>query len=141
VCGRPLAPASYPTLAAAQATGADWWFTASEDAINAWNPVAVSSFVYINPLGGCIANPGETYSADYLGQVPSGGCWNDSRYARQGTETYGDAMCRSILGGAAESWTCFAGVNATQACVAPTPAQPGTCICGSAAVQCPGGRL
>ncbi len=157
VCGRPLAPASYASLAAAQATGADWWFTAKEDVITVtaqvpqpWNPVAVSYYVYINPLGSCIANPGETYSADYLGQVPRGGCWNDSSYTRQSytdprgvshLEEYGDAMCRSILGGAGGTWTCYAGVNSTQACVAPTQAAPGTCICGSGADNCPGGRL
>ncbi len=144
VCGNPLAPGSYPTLADAQATGADWWFTATPDVITqagAWNPVAVSQFVYINPLGACIANPGETYSADYLGQMPAGGCWNDASYTPQTGETAGDAMCRTILGGAAGSWTCYAGVNDAQACVAPTQAAPGTCICGKPAANCPGGRL
>ncbi len=95
-------------------------------------------FVYINPLGDCIANPGETYSADYLGQVPAGGCWNDPGYVPQGTETTGDAMCRSILGGAAESWTCFAG-EAAGTCAPPSydpvtkTGTAGTCICGSRA--------
>ncbi len=144
VCGSPLPPASYPTLADAQATRADWWFTASADVITqqgAWNPVAVSTHVYINPLGNCIANPGETYSADYLGQLPAGGCWNSTNYTPAPGETTGDAMCRAILGGVAGSWTCFAGANDLQACVAPTQAAPGTCICGSATENCPGGRL
>ncbi|HEX9049031.1 MAG TPA: hypothetical protein VF841_00700 [Anaeromyxobacter sp.] len=162
VCGRPAPPASYPSLAAAQAatdpaTGRpwDWWFTQGADVITVtaavpqpWNPVAVSQFVYINPSGSCIANPGETYSADYLGQVPAGGCWNtvptDPTYyppAAGSTETSGDAMCRATLGGAAGSWTCYGGVNAAQACVATTQTSPGTCICGSAAANCPAGRL
>jgi hypothetical protein len=128
VCGRPLAPASYATLAAAQATGADWWFTATKDvagAAGAWNPVAVSQFVYINPQGTCIANPGETYSADYLGQLPAGGC-------------RGDAECVQKLGGTVDSWTCYAGVQAGGQCVDPaTSPQPGTCICGARSNNCP----
>ncbi len=144
VCGSPLPPGSYNSLGDAQATHADWWFTASADVITqpgAWNPVQVSTHVYINPLGNCIANPGETYSADYLGQLPAGGCWNNTNYTPAAGETAGDAMCRAILGGVAGSWTCFAGANADEACVAPTQTAPGTCICGSADVNCPGGRL
>jgi hypothetical protein len=130
VCGRPLAAGSYANLAAVQATGADWWFTATKDvtgSVGAWNPVAVSQFVYINPLGKCIANPGETYSADYLGQLPAGGCRSD-------------ADCAQKLGGAASAWTCYAGTQSSGACVDPaTSAQPGTCLCGDHAKVCPGG--
>jgi hypothetical protein len=146
VCGNPLAPRTPTnyTLQEAQATGADWWFTV--DGNPAPPTSGVTQFVYLNPRGSCIANPGETYSADYLGQLPAGGCWNDTSYARQGAETFGDAMCRSILGGAAESWTCFAGENAAGACVPPvydavSKRSTGTCICGSAQETCPGGRL
>jgi hypothetical protein len=119
VCGTPE-PAGAATLAAAQAaidpntgTRYDWWFTSTRDP---GPPVAVSQFVYINPQGKCIANPGETYSADYLGQLPAGGCQTDSE-------------CAQKLGGASASWTCFAGMSGNQ-CITPTPAQPGTCICG-----------
>ena len=130
MCGRPLAPASYAGLADAQATGADWWFTATKDVTSgpgAWNPVAVSQFVYINPQGQCIANPGETYSADYIGQLPAGGCRSD-------------AECALKLGGAADSWTCFAGAQQNQVCVDPaTSPQPGTCICGAKSNNCPNG--
>jgi hypothetical protein len=130
VCGRPLAAASYPSLAAAQATGADWWFTATKDVTSgpgAWNPVAVSKFVYINPQGTCIANPGETYSADYLGQLPPGGCRSN-------------AECALKLGGNDSDWTCFAGAQANQVCVDPaTSPQPGTCICGAKSNNCPNG--
>lgn len=43
--------------------------------------------------GGCVANPGETYSAEYLGMLPAGGC-------ASGTE------CAQVLGGTASDWTC-----------------------------------
>lgn len=155
MCGRPMPPGSFASMLAAQGqldpdTGRpyDWWFTASPNVTEpgAWNPVAVSQHVYINPKGGCIANPGETYSADYLAKLPSGGCWDDAAYTRQTyvdaggasqTETHGDAMCRSILGGAAGSWTCYAGVDTGNACVAPTAGATGTCICGSRSDNCP----
>ncbi len=131
VCSGPLAPGSY-TLQQAQATGTGWWFAADS---NPGPPVAgPTTFVYINPQGDCIANPGETYSADYLGKLPSGGCWDDPSFVRQGAETYGDAMCRSTLGGVADSWTCFA--DSAGACGVPTQAATGTCICGSRASNC-----
>jgi hypothetical protein len=127
LCGRPL-QGSF-TLQEAQATGADWWFA---DSGNPGPPAAgITQFVYINPDGGCIANPGETYSADYLGRVPTGGCWNDTA-----SPTSGDAMCQRTLGGAAGSWTCYAGVDGAGACAAPTASSPGTCICGARADNC-----
>jgi len=148
VCGRPLAPRP-PTdplgpysLPDAQATGADWWFAEDGNpgapARDAGGNPEITQFMYINPQGGCIANAGETYSADYLGRLPAGGCWNDTA-----SPTSGDEMCRRTLGGAAGSWTCFAGVDATPACVAPTETAPGsglgtgTCICGARANNCP----
>lgn len=127
VCTGPLAPLPAPnnTLPNARATGVDWWFTANADP----GPPAAGAtrYVYINPEGSCVANPGETYSADYLGRLPANGCWDDAGLGS------GDEMCRRILGGAAGSWTCFAGLTSGGACVAPTPGAPGTCICGSAA--------
>ena len=103
----------------------DWWFTPTADP---GGSVAVSANIYINPNGACKANPGETYSADYLGRVPAGGCRSD-------------ADCDSVLGGAAGSWTCFAGVTGNpEVCVNPaTSTQPGTCICGERAQNCPNG--
>lgn len=140
LCGKPLAPGTYASLAATQATLADWWFTAGPDATSpagAWNPVSVSRFVYINPQGQCIANPGETYSADYLGQLPAGGCGDD---AGPGS---GDAMCARVLGGSAGSWTCFAGMSGST-CTAPTwnattKQGSGTCLCGPRSKNCPNG--
>jgi hypothetical protein len=102
LCGAPLAPGA-ATLGAAQGTGADWWFTQTGDP---GVPVAVSRFVYINPNGSCIANPGETYSADYLGVVPAGGCASDQE-------------CTAKLGGTAGDLQCFV----------PPGLSRGTCTC------------
>jgi hypothetical protein len=124
LCGRPE-PVGAATLAAAQAAvdangnRYDWWFTATRDP---GPPVPVSQHVYINPQGRCIANPGETYSADYLGLVPAGGCQTD-------------ADCVQKLGGNSGAWTCFAGMSGN-VCQTPTQAQPGTCICGPRSQNC-----
>jgi hypothetical protein len=68
----------------------------------------VSQFVYINSDSTyCQANPGETYSADYLGRLPEDGCTSASD-------------CVAALGGALSDWTCET----------PVPGQPGTCVCG-----------
>jgi hypothetical protein len=104
LCGRPLQGA-YGTIAEAQATGVDWWFTASDDP---GLPVPVSRFVYINPQGDCRANPGETYSADYLGVVPAGGCLTDDE-------------CTQKLGGKPGAFECFM----------PPGLARGTCTCKS----------
>ncbi len=130
VCKGPLGFQSGMTLQQAQETRVDWWFTATPDP--APPAVGATQNVYINPSGACIANPGETYSADYVGQLPKGGCWNNAAYTPLGHETQGDAMCRSILGGAVDTWTCFAG-EANGVCATPTLSAPGTCICGSRA--------
>jgi hypothetical protein len=129
ICGEPLPPGSYASVADAQATGADWWFGDPEnpDPSRRNLPVALSQFVYINPRGSCIANPGETYSADYLGRLPEGGCRSD-------------AQCQTTLGGAAGSWTCFAGVASDGVCLDPaTSVEPGTCLCGPRSNNCPNG--
>ena len=56
----------------ARAVRYDWWFTATGDAGDA---VEVSKFIYINhATGNCEANPGETYSADYIALNPPSGC-------------------------------------------------------------------
>ena len=130
LCGRPAPVGVGATLADAQnAVGPDgnpydWWFTATKDPDV---PVALSKYVYINPRGKCIANPGETYSADYLGQLPVGGC-------------RADAECAQKLGGAAGDWTCYAGMQTSGVCVDPAASpQPGTCVCGARSKNCPGG--
>jgi hypothetical protein len=132
ICSRPLAPTTPNyTLAQAQDTRADWWFTSSAD------PAAPASgatrFVYINPKGACLANPGETYSADYIGRVPEGGCFG----ATQGAA---DEMCGRVLGGRAGDWTCWTGTSGdvcrNPAAAGPTQSAPGTCICGSRETTC-----
>jgi hypothetical protein len=88
----------------AAAADYDWWFTATS---SPGDPVAVSKFVYINhETGNCEANPGETYSADYIGLNPEGGC-----------ATTDD--CRNALG-TQTPWTCYT----------PPGTGRGTCVCG-----------
>ncbi|MFT3916741.1 MAG: hypothetical protein QM704_22470 [Anaeromyxobacteraceae bacterium] len=121
ICKGP-APAG-TTAAAAKAGGWDWWFTATRDGGDA---TGVSRYVFINnETGNCRANPGETYSADYIGRLPADGCQSK-------------ASCASALGGQASDWACVAaGVPAAQ-----VPATAGTCICcaaGSTDPCCNGG--
>jgi hypothetical protein len=122
ICGRP-APASL-TAAEAIAQGWDWWFTTELNPADP-DPSEVSQSIYINPAGACIANPGETYSVEYIGQMPVGGCRSD-------------LDCRTALGGSDESWTCYAGVDELGACIdAGTSPSAGTCICGARSHNCP----
>jgi len=112
LCGAPLPPRPAPgpaySMSGAQATGADWWFTATADPGPPYDNATLdslvsvpSTFVFINPGGSCIANPGETYSADYLGVVPAGGCSPADLPA-------GAADCAAKLGGQASAWNCIA---------------------------------
>jgi hypothetical protein len=108
----PQPPTNY-TLQGAQNTGADWWFTADAHAGAPYDPTGVatvavpSQFVYINSLkGGCLLNPGETWSLDYIGILPAGGCTDD-------------ADCTAKLGGQAGAFKCFVPPGLTR----------GTCTC------------
>ncbi|BDG07271.1 hypothetical protein [Anaeromyxobacter paludicola] len=87
---------------------ADWWFTSCNDPLA--QPVAgTTSCIAINHQGGgCEANPGESYLAEYLGIVPAGGCASTQE-------------CVSALGGQAQQWTCEI----------PTGAARGTCLCSA----------
>ncbi len=111
------APATM-TVTEAKAAGYDWWFTGADQQ----TPTIATTDIFINhDTGNCEANPGETYSADYLGRLPAAGC-----------QTRQD--CYASLGGTkatsgAEVWTCYAGEGPT-GFVLPTVAAPGTCICG-----------
>jgi hypothetical protein len=68
-----------------------------------------SACIGIDHLSGqCDANPGETYSAQYLGFVPADGCATASD-------------CQAVLGGKAGDWTCT---------IEPGELR-GTCTCGS----------
>jgi hypothetical protein len=108
------------TTADAKAAGYDWWFTAGKDQFTdaQQTPTVATKNIYINHgTLNCEANPGETYSADYLGQLPQGGC-----------QTRSD--CVRVLGGKVDSWTCYAGEGPT-GFVQPTATAPGTCLCGN----------
>jgi hypothetical protein len=113
----PTTPADIAAaVAAAEAAAYDWWFTGGDDTNRA--PTGPSKFVYLNKLpGNCVANPGETYSADYLGLVPASGCGSP-------------ADCQSSLGGKLEDWSCCAGFDQAGACLAPTVVTRGSCLCG-----------
>jgi len=51
----------------------DWWFTGADETDK--SATGPSRFIFINrTTGGCTADAGETYSADYLGLVPANGC-------------------------------------------------------------------
>ena len=77
----------------------------------------VSQFVYINhATGNCEANPGETYSADYIALTRRAA-------ARRGTD------CQRALGGRVEDWGCYTPPGTTR----------GTCVCcapGSTQPEC-----
>jgi hypothetical protein len=88
----------------------DWWFSDGND-LNAQVPRAASRFITINrTVRRCEANPGETYSADYLGLVPVGGC-----------DTALD--CSLALGLRKTDWVCQKEAGAL-------PGDRGTCLCG-----------
>ncbi len=79
----------------------DWWFTDGSD-LNNQVPTGASRFIYINrSVLRCTANPGETYSADYLGLVPSGGC-------------DGPVDCEIALGVRKTPWVCQKEAGAAQ---------------------------
>jgi hypothetical protein len=133
ICGRPLVPRQPAySMPEAQATGKDWWFTEKADPGPPFDPTGSSSvavptkFVYINPQGSCIANPGETYSADYLGMVPPQGC---KRVAGDvsGGQVRGSADCKEKLGGQFADWECYYPPGTDPL----NPSDVGTCTCRS----------
>jgi hypothetical protein len=105
----------------------DWWFTKTDDQVMPFQrlPTAPSKSVYVNhATGHCEAGAGETYSVDYIGRLPEGGCSSDQ-------------ACVDALGGRIGDWTCFAGTDALGVCIDPsTSADPGTCVCGPRATIC-----
>ncbi|HTP49865.1 MAG TPA: hypothetical protein VMK42_04120 [Anaeromyxobacteraceae bacterium] len=96
-----------------------WWFVNCQDTTS---PPAVApaptSCVYINHQSStqdCEANPGETYSAEYLGQVPPGGCANPT------ATPHPSQACATALGGSgsnqlASDWWCY-GTGTVGTCV------------------------
>jgi hypothetical protein len=88
---------------------ADWWFVDCGDGSPAPAGVATTC-LSIRPRSSCEANPGETYSAEYLGIVPASGC---------GAASLQSSECAQLLGGRAQDWTCE---------IPPGQAR-GTCLC------------
>ncbi len=90
--------------------GTDWCFVSCSDksvAPACLSAGATSQCIAIDhTTGGCEANPGETYSAEYLGMVPAGGCASS-------------AECKATLGDGA-SWVCYTAPGQSR----------GTCVCG-----------
>jgi hypothetical protein len=97
----------------------DWWFIDPNDATdpNGQKPTGASRNIQINrDVLRCTANPGETYSADYLGLVPSGGCDPDDL-----DPIYGQPRaCIDSLGVGTAPWVCQREAGASR----------GSCLCG-----------
>ncbi len=112
------------TLAAAKAAAYDWWFIDTKDVPAGTEPAPsaspVTQFVWINhETKHCEANPGETYSLDYVGVVPEGGC-----------ASYLDCQAAFNPPGSTAPWQCC---NETSCSSASSPASVsprGTCLCG-----------
>jgi hypothetical protein len=103
-------PAPFGTSGAAL-DAYDWWFTDGND-LHSQVPTGASRFIHINQeVLRCTANPGETYSADYLGLVP----------APDGCATAID--CEVALGVRKTPWVCEKEAGA------PVGSR-GSCICG-----------
>jgi hypothetical protein len=93
----------------------DWWFTGGSDVDR--TPTDASKYVYLNlARQACVANPGETYSADYLGLVPAEGCASSGE-------------CSAKLGGIPEEWSCCAGLDGNGLCKTPIAPTRGSCLC------------
>jgi len=100
-------------------TAGDWWFMNCADANRPPAVVATpTECIYINhDSGNCNVTSGESYSAEYLGVIPPGGCPNP-------TTTYAPSQaCATSLAGSGNSnaadWWCYnpAGGAATGTCV------------------------
>jgi hypothetical protein len=91
----------------------DWWFIDPADKTDptGQKPTGASKAIHINrTVLRCTANPGETYSADYLGLVPVEGC-----------DTVTD--CEAALGVRKAPWICQKEPGAPAG-------SRGTCLCG-----------
>ena len=91
----------------------DWWFIDPADKTDptGMKPTGASKAIHINrDVLRCTANPGETYSADYLGLVPVEGC-----------DTVTD--CEAALGVRKAPWICQKEPGAPAG-------SRGTCLCG-----------
>lgn len=111
------------TQAQADAHTYGWWFYSCSDA-SARPAVssAPTTCIFIdNTNSNCQANQGETYSAEYLGQVPQGGCANASP-----TKASSNSCAQSFPvadGGPSDpnSWWCYGPLGGTGTCVCAGP--------------------
>jgi len=105
-----------------QSLAEDWWFTTAKITdTSSWQdrlPAAATQYVYINhATGDCEANAGETYSADFIGNLPAMVCDEDG-LCSGGCDSADD--CLAALGGTdVANWTCYKAVVG----------RPGTCLC------------
>jgi hypothetical protein len=80
------------------------------------SPVATEC-IFVNHVGGtCEANPGETYSAEYLGQMPPGGCTPASPVAAP-SQACASALGNSGTGSSASDWWCYGAAGSVGTCV------------------------
>ncbi len=89
--------------------GTDWCFVSCEDSSASPRCLAegvTSRCIAIAPASACRANPGEIYSAEYIGMLPEEGCATASD-------------CFRALGDRAD-WACYT----------PAGQDRGTCVCG-----------
>jgi hypothetical protein len=122
---RPPSSLSLPTVPAARAVttveivdangqhiktcspGTDWCFVDCANPGGACLATGTSQCIAINHTNGqCEADAGQSYSAEYLGQLPAGGC-------AAATD------CASALGGSATQWSCVVEAGMAR----------GTCAC------------
>jgi hypothetical protein len=111
---------------ASPTTAEGWWFmTCGDTAVPPAVAAGPTSCLYINhqasldPANSCEAQPGQTYSAEYIGQIPTGGC--------PGALTPAGALfCAQALSGNPDAGT----VDAQRyQCYATAAGATGTCIC------------
>ncbi len=117
---------SSPSVSTADA---GWWFMDCSLPTSPAPPVAsgTTQCIYINHASGnCEAGPGQTYSAEYLGVIPPGGCANAYSTVHPSHE------CALALSGKASPlpsddalWWCYSPTGTGQA------SDRGTCLCNS----------
>jgi hypothetical protein len=99
--------------------GVGWWFYDCADTtqVPAVSPVPTQCIFIDHASGDCEANPGETYSAEYLGQLPPGGCTGAS------PTVLPSPSCAQALpqadGGPSDpnGWWCYGPAGGTGTCV------------------------
>jgi hypothetical protein len=98
----------------------DWVFVDCRTNVPAPSGTTTACIKLDHTTGNCEASPGQSYVAQYLGQVPQGGC----------TKPVGELdaqsqFCATALGGAPDAWRC----NGFVAASGSNPARAGTCVC------------